>query len=211
LDNAGYQARDEDGFRLGPDGKRIHITLDVIDFLSMREVAQFIPNYWRQVGIETTLNVTEREVLYARKKHNQHDAAMWVGDGGLEVLLDPRWYFPFSNESNYAIPWARWFRGYTDVPVEEPPDVVQQQMKLYTQILATADQDKHYALMQQILDIAADQFYVIGISTPPLQYGIRQPYFHNVPDFIPHSWTYPHLAPTNPCQYFIAYEKDSNP
>ena len=83
-------------------------------------------------------------------------------------------------------------------------------MSLYKQILATAEQEKQYALMQQVLDIAAEQFYVIGISTPPMYYGIRQPYFHNVPDFIPQSWTYPTPAPTNPCQYFIEYEKDSH-
>ena len=31
------------------------------------------------------------------------------GDGGLELIADPRYYFPFSNESNYAPAWAAWF------------------------------------------------------------------------------------------------------
>jgi peptide/nickel transport system substrate-binding protein len=76
-------------------------------------------------------------------------------------------------------------------------------MRLYDEILTTADQKKQYDTMTAILDIAADQFYVIGISTPPLRYGILKTGFHNVPTFIPHSWTYPHPAPTNPCQYFM--------
>ena len=207
LNNAGYTKQDAEGFRLRPDGKRITIILDVIDFISMLEVARFIPGYWNEVGIETRLNIMEREDLYERKSANQHDAVLWVGDGGLEVLLEPRWYFPYSSqESNYAIPWACWYRNHNDPHSEKPPEVVQQQMSLYDQILMTADQEKQYALMTKILDIAADQFYVIGISTPPLRYGILKSNFHNVPDFIPQSWTYPHPAPTNPCQYFIEKE-----
>jgi peptide/nickel transport system substrate-binding protein len=144
--------------------------------------------------------------MYTRKRANQHDAVVWVGDGGLEVLLDPRWYFPSTDAADYGIPWALWFRDPADPQAEEPSDTVQQQMQLYKQILATADLQEQHALMEQILDIAAEQFYVIGISTPPLRYGIVQPHFHNVPGFIPYSWSYPHPAPTNPCQYFLEEE-----
>jgi peptide/nickel transport system substrate-binding protein len=204
LDKACGTARDAAGYRLRPDGRRIRIALDVIDFLSMLEVTRLIPDYWRAVGIETRLNILEREAFYARKSANRHDADVWVGDGGLEVLLEPRWYFPSSCiESNYAIPWACWYSNPADPRAEPPPIVVQQQMTRYDQIRTTADQTKQYALMSEILDIAADQFYVIGISTPPLRYGILRTGFANVPNFIPHSWTYPHPAPTNPCQYFI--------
>lgn len=203
LDKAGCDKRDADGFRLRPDGKRISIRLDVIDFLSMLEAARFIPDHWNKVGVETRLNVMEREDMYRRKSANQHDAVVWVGDGGLEVLLEPRWYFPYSQESNYAIPWARWYRNRNDPLGEKPPEVVQKQMILYDQILTTADKGKQIILMKKILNIAADQFYVIGVSTPPLRYGILKPYFHNVPSFMPQSWAYPQPAPTNPCQYFI--------
>jgi len=204
LDNAGYTLRDADGYRLRPDGKRISISLDVIDFLSMLEVARFIPGYWKAVGIEAHLNIMEREAMYAHKEANQHDAALWVGDGGLEVLLEPRWYFPYSpQESNYAIPWAFWYRSHNDSHGQVPPEPVQRQMALYDHIRTTADQKEQFETMSRILEIAAEQFYVIGISIPPLRYGIIKPNFHNVPLFIPHSWTYPHPAPTNPCQYFI--------
>jgi peptide/nickel transport system substrate-binding protein len=204
LDKAGCARRDDAGYRLRPDGRRIAIALDVIDFLSMLEVARWIPGYWNKVGIETRLNIMEREDMYRRKSANQHDAVVWVGDGGLAVLLEPRWYFPSSPiESNYAIPWARWYRDRDDPRGEQPPEAARRQMRLYDEILTTADQKKQYDTMTAILDIAADQFYVIGISTPPLRYGILKTGFHNVPTFIPHSWTYPHPAPTNPCQYFM--------
>ena len=206
LDRAGFAERDAEGFRLRPDGKRISITIDCTDFSSLLDVMPYIPDYWREVGIESQLNILERETMYARKRANQHDAVVWVGDGGLDVLLDPRWYLPSTQESNYAIPWALWFRDPSDPQAEKPPDAVRQQMQLYRQILATADQEEQHTLMGRILDIAAEQFYVIGISTPPLRYGVIQPYFHNVPGFIPSSWSYPQPAPTNPCQYFFERE-----
>ena len=57
--------------------------------------------------------------------------------------------------------------------------------------------------MREILDLAADAFYVIGISLPSQRFGIVKNNFHNVPAVMPHSWVYPDPAPTNPSQYFI--------
>ena len=166
----------------------------------------YIPAYWQAVGIETQLNILEREAMYAGSGKISMKLPGWATEVCLEVLLEPRWYFPSSQEANYAIPWALWFRDPAASGAEEPPPAAQQQMQLYNRILATADQEEQHVLMRHMLEIAADQFYVIGISTPPLRYGIVQPNFHNVPGFIPHSWSYPHPAPSNPCQFFIEGE-----
>ncbi|GIV77753.1 MAG: hypothetical protein KatS3mg050_2147 [Litorilinea sp.] len=76
-------------------------------------------------------------------------------------------------------------------------------MALYDQIKATGDYQKQLELMKEILAIAKDQFYVIGISSSPPGYGIVKNNFHNVPESMPGSWQYPTPAPTNPEQYFI--------
>ena len=57
--------------------------------------------------------------------------------------------------------------------------------------------------MRQILDIAAEEFYVIGISLPTPGFGIVKNTFHNVPASMPGAWIYPTPAPTNPEQFFI--------
>ena len=44
--------------------------------------------------------------------------------------------------------------------------------------------------MKQLLDIAADQFYVIGISTPGPLYSVVKNTMHNVYPR-PFAWTYP--------------------
>ncbi len=57
--------------------------------------------------------------------------------------------------------------------------------------------------MQQILDIAADQFYLIGINLMPPQEGVVSNRFRNVPPVMASTYAYPKPAPTNPSQYFI--------
>jgi peptide/nickel transport system substrate-binding protein len=130
---------------------------------------------------------------------------VWGGDGGLDVVLEPRWYFPYSNESNFAQAWRTWYNPMANprTAPEEPPQATRKQMELYDQLKATADERQQADLMKQILDIAADQFYVLGISLPPRNYGIVKNNFHNVPQTMPNAWLYPHPAPTNPSQYFV--------
>jgi peptide/nickel transport system substrate-binding protein len=69
---------------------------------------------------------------------------------------------------------------------------------------STVDADKRVAAFRQILEIAADQFYCIGIKIPNDGYGIRKNNMRNIPDKIFNSFGYPAPAPTNPEQYFKA-------
>ncbi|MGH2535357.1 MAG: ABC transporter substrate-binding protein [Thermomicrobiales bacterium] len=206
LDAAGYTERDGDGFRLDPNGQKISVIAEVTVGQQDRiDALELIAGYWQEVGIELVIKSEDRALLYTRKEANDHDAVIWGGDGGLDVILEPRWYFPFNQESNYAEAWVSW---YTQPPApltppEEPPAPTQQQMELYNQLKTTADPAQQSELMTQILEIAADQFYVIGISLPVGGYGIVKNNFHNVPASMPGSWLYPNPAPANPSQFFI--------
>ena len=57
--------------------------------------------------------------------------------------------------------------------------------------------------IDQILAIAEEEFYVMGICPAPDSYALVKSNFHNVPMTMPYSFSYPTPAPTNPCQYFI--------
>ena len=201
LDLAGYTERDEEGFRLGPDGKRISFAVEVAAVQTDRiDAMELIRGYWKEVGVDIQVKTEDRSILYTRKAANEHDAVVWGGDGGLDVILEPRWYFPYSGESNYAILWQYWYNK--DPRGEEPPEAPKKQMALYDQLKATGDPDKQAELMREILEIAADHVELIGISLPPKGYGIVKNNFHNVPKVMPGAWLYPNPAPTNPCQYF---------
>lgn len=81
-------------------------------------------------------------------------------------------------------------------------------MDRYRRIIGTGDSAEQVALMGEILAIAKEQFYVMGISLPPNGYGIVKNNFHNVPAVMPSAGLpYPNPAPTNPPQYFIVGEE----
>lgn len=203
LDKAGLTQKDAEGFRLLPDGKRLSFTIESVPtYPDWNDSLQLIQRYWKTVGIDMQIKVEDRPLLWQRFQANEHDALVWEGAGGIEVLLDPRWYFPaFADQPTYGITWAYWFVG--DKRGEEPPAPVKEQMDLYKQALATADEAKQAELMKKVLQIAADEFYAIGTVLAPNGYGIQKNNFHNVPKSFAYTWTAASPAQTNPCQYYI--------
>ncbi|MBZ0290883.1 MAG: ABC transporter substrate-binding protein, partial [Anaerolineae bacterium] len=197
--------KDAEGFRLMPSGERLVIAMEVISTLvpEWPEALELIQGYWADVGIDMQLVVEDRTVFYDRKAANQHDANIWGGDGGLDVMLEPRWYFPNGTESNYAMAWQYWFNNPTDERAEEPPAAVMEQMDLYNQLKSTADPAQQSDLMNQILEISADQFFTIGISLTPNGYGIVKNSMRNVPATILNAYLYPHPGPTNTFTYYF--------
>jgi peptide/nickel transport system substrate-binding protein len=87
---------------------------------------------------------------------------------------------------------------------EEPPLAAKKQMELYGELQANADPAVQVKLMSDILQIAADEFWTMGVAWPSSGYGVKKANFLNVPPSMPASWIYPTPGPTNPEQYFIA-------
>lgn len=202
LDKA-YPKKDGEGFRLGPDGKRISFNIMVIpalgDFLDSTQLAA---QYWQAVGVDAKVQTVDRTLFYDRKDNNDQDAAVFLGSGGMgDALFEPTFYFPFWNESLFAVPWGNWYAS-GGKSGEEPPAAAKKQMDLYREILKSADITKQNELMQQLLDIAADQFYAIGISTPGPLYSAVKNNVHNVYPR-PFAWTYPSPVASNTEQYFF--------
>ena len=203
LDKA-YPKKDAQGFRLGPDGKRITFAVLVIPALGdFVDAAQLVGQYWQAVGVDAKVQTVDRTLFYDRKDHNDQDATVFQGAGGMaDALLEPTFYFPFWNESLFAVAWGNWYAS-GGKSGEEPPAAVKKQMDLYRQLKGIADTDKQKAMMKEILDIAADQFYVFGISTPGPLYAVVKNKMHNVPVAF-FSWTYPSPVASGTEQYYFS-------
>lgn len=212
LDKAGFARKNGAGVRLGPDGNPIVINIQVIPALGEgTDVVELVVQYWKAVGIDARMQTIDRTLYYERKNNNDHDAAVWEGGSGrADSVLDPRAFFPFSDESLFGVAWAAWYNGARGISgsasaaSEEPPAIIKQQMALFDQVKQTADPEKQKTLMREMLDIAADQFYAIGISTPPTTYAVVRNNMKNVPDGTPQSWLYPTPGPSNTEQFFLA-------
>jgi peptide/nickel transport system substrate-binding protein len=205
LDAAGYRRRGTDGARLGPDGTPISFFVDVAATDTQAiDALEAVRTDWSEVGIRIEIRALERSLFYTRKEANQHDANVWGGDGGLkDAMLDPRWYFPSSSESNFAIPWANWFlsQGRSG---EKPPAAPRRQMELYRRLLGEPVADVRTQLFQEILRIAKEEFYVIGTVLPLSVYGVKKTNFHNAPDPMILSYLHPDPGPDRPGPFFIS-------
>lgn len=201
-----YPEKNGDGIRLGPDGEpiRFDLSVDATRFPDWVDVLELVDLYWEAVGIDMNIDGISGELLQERSDANDYDAQAWFSDGGLATLLNPGSFLMPAGGSRFAPSWGAWYeRGTFGPEPEEPPAIVLEQQSLYDQIKATADPEEQRALMNQIIDIAIDQFWSIGISLDTGQYGVVKNNFHNVPDAMPESWNYPDPFPTHTYTYWI--------
>ena len=204
LDKAGYSDRDDEGYRLAPDGSRISIVVEAGDLFGRGwpDVLELIQGYWGEVGIHMEPRIIDRSLLVSRKVNSEHDATIWGASGGLDVYLTPIWYFPSDPvESAYAPMWTKWY--FDPETGEEPPEAAQRQMQLFDQIKGTGDLDRQAELMAELLAISKEQFYVLGINSITPGYGIAKNYFRNVPATSTGSWKFPWPAPIDTTLFFI--------
>ena len=211
LDRAGLTGRDAQGFRLRPDGQRVTFTFELdsgrTEFIDM---SQLLVQYLAAVGIDAQLRTMDRSLWELRVRTNwDFDATIHRFGGGVgqSVLIDPRYFLPNGTGSTYAAAWGLWYTNPSGVGAtirpQEPPPRVRESMEIFTELRLTGDPQRQVQLMRQILDIAAEEFYVIGLLWDADGFGIVKNNFRNVPLSMPFSWEYPHPGPENPAQFFI--------
>jgi len=204
LDRAGLRRPKPDGPRLSPSGEPILLTVSIRDDHAQQAAAIGpISEAWRSLGIGVRVLRLSRRDLDRAVENNDFEIAPATIDGGLDPILEIHPYIPIRRKSVFAPLWWRWVIDPTDPKAEEPPESVKRQLALHEEILATASAREQARLIADILDIAARQFFVIGIAAEAPQLGIVPPDFVNVPRMMPNSWLYPTPGPTNPQQYFI--------
>ena len=191
--------KDAEGMRLRPDGQPLGIVMENSNISG--DIIEMIVKYWKDVGVRSSHKLEDRSLFYERKRTNECDCAIWGGDGGMDVILEPRWYFPYSEESNYAMDWVHW---YTTGGKEgaEPSAPAKKQMELYDKLLITPELKDQNELMKQILQIAQEQFWGLGIYVGGPGYAVVKNKFRNVPEQYWGSWLYPNPGPLNPCQFY---------
>lgn len=208
LDKAGVTQKDGDGFRLMPDGSALTITLDVPAAVMPEwpTAAAMISEMWKAVGIRMSVNTIDRTLFYDRKlgEANEHDAGVWGGDGGLAVeQVDPRWYMPFSAESVWATPWADYF-GSRGERGTEPIAPAKEQIELMWQHSAEPDAAAREEIFRQVLAIAKEQFWGIGVCSAPNPYWVVKNRIKNIIEGVPDTWVYRTPGHANPESWFIS-------
>ena len=206
LDRAGYTETDGDGFRLA-EGERIVLTVLVPATMNDHlDAFEMIKADWAAVGVEVNVTPLAETLYWERVEANQAELSTWTG-GGFEIRATQgsnHYYVPSNprGSSRYGHDWALWYRGQSD---KEPPEIIQHQLALFDEMRTTYDADEAIEMAREILEIAKDQFFYIGICTEADGYGIVKNNFGtNIPDEMPGDVGYQPPGPTNPEQYFFS-------
>ncbi len=200
--------KDGDGWRLRPDGERLTFVLEVAtggEFPEMPDAANMVVNHWREVGIDAILKPEDGSLMNTRISANDHDASVWPGGSGMQdAIINPYLYMPWGYNF-WGKAWNYWWRPSPNNGAEpqEPPEAIKQQFALYDELTTTSDPDEQTRLLNEILAIAQENFWVIGLGTPAIVYGIRKNSLKNVPDSMPEAAVYPTPGPTNTSQYYF--------
>lgn len=200
--------RDGDGYRLDAEGRRLSIIFEIdqvrTTFLDMFELA--IPMF-QEVGIDAQIRTMDRSLWETRVRNGRDydgTAHQFGANAGLAAMLDARYFVPFNGNAMYAPGWALYYSDPENPDAVEPPAEVKTQQDLYKQLLATGNPAKQNEIMAQILENAADQFLVFGVSLPPDGYGVVKNDMVNTMDVMPNSYGWPTPAPSRPEQFFKA-------
>ncbi|MEU6714403.1 ABC transporter substrate-binding protein [Nonomuraea sp. NPDC046802] len=204
LDKAGLTRKDASGLRLGPDGKPLTINIMAsTDFPHHVQALEFVKKGWEAVGVGLRVEPVAATLYTERTMANQPQASTYTcsdfdlitGTGG------DHYYVPSnSGSARYAIRWAQWY-GSVGKSGDEPPEEVRKQLEAFTRMRTEPDFAKALEHAKEVVRISKEQFYAIGISSYPDEYGIVSNSFKNVPDAMSNAPTNP--GPTQPEQYSL--------
>jgi peptide/nickel transport system substrate-binding protein len=196
-----------DGKRRRPDGKPLQLSLDVlVRIQSWVDVAEIVASNLKSLGLDVEVKSEAPDLFRQRTQNAQHDIALWPGDGGMECLLEPRWYFPYSSESLNAPVYAQWYQS-GGKKGEEPPPAIKGMMDIYNQIMMTVSEEKQKELFAKILKANEENLWVIGLVHDPPDYYVVSKDMYNVPKKDFQSWIYPNPGPIHPEQFSFTKSK----
>jgi peptide/nickel transport system substrate-binding protein len=183
--------KDAEGFRLDKTGKRLSIILFVSNDLGYGtnwvQVAELLVQYWAEVGVEVILNSMSDVQFIEHKRDNNIEATIYTGEGGAGItgILDVRNYVPMTYFGLFGNGWFAWRTKARDAVHVEPPQEVKDLYARYeNEVFQATSQEEQIAKMKELLEIAADEFWVAGLARPADGYYP----FHSRLGNIPETW-----------------------
>ncbi len=185
LDEAGYTARDNEGFRLWKDGSRQRLSFTIegtamADSVEGRAVQRVI-QYYAAVGVEAAYRFVERALYESHCRGNQIEAAWWGGDRTVLPIVAPGIFLGTQIDRPWACGWGLWRNDASDPNGEKPPSGhwIWDIWDIWDQIAVQPDENQRNLLFRQILDIWATELPMIGYLGELPRLVIVKNGFHN--------------------------------
>ncbi|MEZ4867218.1 MAG: ABC transporter substrate-binding protein [Caldilineaceae bacterium] len=162
LDEMGMDQRDEEGFRLGPDGNTFVLPIETASYApDVPVVSELLVEHFKDIGIKTTFKLIDSSLAGQRVNANEAQASviwsvqpMWRNGTWTDYLPSGRW----------GQLWDAWYKS-NGAEGEEPPAPVKRLYELHEGRIAVApatEEDK--ALTDEIYQIHHDNIYIFNIA-----------------------------------------------
>ncbi len=205
LDEAGYDQRDDDGFRLHPDGSRVtwicQLDTEQADVVNVFELAA---EQWRNVGLEVILKPIARALLNELVAANDVEMSGWEGDiSDITWVWNSRLNHPSHGNVRWGRAWQLWLSGDTGNEfAEEPPAEIKQVDASWQDMINALTDEEHVAKARELWDWFYDYlpgFGTVGIPKPV----VMKENFTNFPDEGVWGFSVIRAVPVNPEQFFF--------
>ena len=156
LDDVGMDQRDDQGFRLGPDGETFEIPFEIAMHASdIVPVTEMIIEYWKDVGLKATMKTIEPGLQRTRRNANELKAdVLW--HHGPELWWGALWDFV---PSAFGPAWMTWFNTGGESG-EEPPEDVKAFMAAMDRSIALSGAEREAAIAE-VHDRMIEHVYII--------------------------------------------------
>lgn len=204
LDEMGLVKRDDEGFRLFPNGNRVEIIVETAGEDTLQsDVLELIQDQWQKIGLKLVIRGSQRDVMRRRAIAGLAIMTIW---NGLDNAVASADMAPFelvpSSQSN--LQWPQWgiYQASEGKKGEKPdmPAVMEllEYARMWKQATSTGEKAEFW---HRILSIYSDQVFSIGIVNGALQPVVVNDRIHNVPKEAIYAYS--------PTSYFGAYLPDT--
>ncbi|MGQ9630584.1 MAG: ABC transporter substrate-binding protein [bacterium] len=176
LDEMGLDKRDAEGFRLGPDGKTFVIPFEIAMYAADHvPVTEMVVEYWKALGIKTTMKTIDTGLLGTRRDANDlkahvlwnHQPPLWWG--AIWDVIPVHW----------GPLWNRWLNT-GGKEGEEPPEEVKRLTELIQRSLVVSPEERK-RVIEGHRRLMYDNIFIIYIVEKAKYPTIAKKNLENIP------------------------------
>jgi peptide/nickel transport system substrate-binding protein len=191
LDSVGLSARDSDGLRLLPDGRKLELVVDIAgETKEETDILQLVTQHFRDVGIRLIIKPSDRNLMRNRAYAGE---AVMTGLSGWDMGIPSPDMSPdeLAPTRQDTLVWPKWGNHFeTSGRAGVAPDMPEAKtlLELNAQWSAARSREEKEVIWNRMLTIHAQQTYIIGTVSGVLQPIIVRKSLNNFPAKGVFSW-----------------------
>ncbi|NBC34349.1 MAG: ABC transporter substrate-binding protein [Alphaproteobacteria bacterium] len=204
LDEMGLTERNGEGIRLLPDGRPMEIVVETSGERTVEiDMLQLIRDSWQDIGVALFTSSSQRDIFRNRVFSGDAMMSTWFGfdNAVFSASTVPRELAPVDQNWLQYPKWGQYVQTLGDAGEPADMDFALRLMTLYDAWRLADGREERLAIVDEMLDIHADQVTSIGTVQGVLQPVVVNNALRNVPQEAIYSW--------NPGAHFGIYHPDT--